>query len=105
MNTGFVEQNCIIEHDGQFFEAAGAFLLPCTDGKIRGVIYVNKGAGEVRTWHGDRIAAASFVDYQGNFCRMRRVSFTLDGHKYIGDYCPDWADACKVRTTKVDTRW
>ena len=107
-----LETDCTIEHDGQTYASGGAHLLPCTDGKYRGVVYVKMIAqttpaglpwehrATVTTWHGEHIADASFTDYQGNFCKMRRIGFTWQGIKFIGDFCPDWAEACKVRSTK-----
>lgn len=37
------ETNCAIEHNGQTFEPGGACILPCKDGKLRGVIYMAWG--------------------------------------------------------------
>lgn len=96
----FIEQDCKIELQGKEYESGGAYIALCTDGKMRGVVYVNSEKRIVTTWHGEFIARMSYTDYNGNFCKMRRVSFTLDGVKYVGDYCPDWADACRVRSTK-----
>lgn len=99
MNT-FIESNCTIEHEGKIFEAGGAYLLDCTDGKKRGVVYCSDKR-TVTTWHGDFIARLdTYTAYRGNFCRMARITFTLDGKKYIGEYCPDWSEAVKVRSTK-----
>jgi hypothetical protein len=95
------ETDCTITHEGQKFESGGAYLLPCTDGKVRGVVYVNRKAGTVITWHGETIARLdAYTEYRGNFCKMARISFTHEGRKFVGDFCPDWADACKVRSTK-----
>ena len=101
----FVEKDCDFTHEGKTFEAGGSYLLPCTDGKVRGAVYIVKDKMtdeyHASTWHGEHLA---FLDtmtvYRGNFCRMCRVTFTYDGRKFIGEYCPDWADACKVRSTK-----
>lgn len=105
----FIEDNCTIEHEGESFISGGAYLLQCTDRKYRGVVYVDVSNmknwrgyyhGKVTNWHGDFIADCRVTYYQGNFCHMARLSFELDGRKFIGDYCPDWAQACKVRSTK-----
>ena len=40
MTTTLLETNCKIALQGQTYEAGGAYLLPCTDGKYRGVVYV-----------------------------------------------------------------
>jgi hypothetical protein len=114
----FVEQDCTIKHEGQTFEQAGAWLCDCTDGYRRGVVYVrpakrwdgcgcppigkdNEYLNTVTTWHGEFTAIAEFGPvYRGNFCRMQHVAFTLDGIKYSGRYCPDWAQAVRVRSTK-----
>jgi hypothetical protein len=96
-----LEQNCTIEHEGKTYEAGGSYLLPCTDGKVRGIVYVDTQNRTVTTWHGELIARLDALTYyRGNFCRMARISFTHEGRKFIGDYCPNWADACKVRSTK-----
>ena len=96
--AGFIEENCVIEHEGQQFESGGAWLCECTDGYWRGVVYAKPSAGVVTDWHGNMIAAASFGQtYQGNFSKMRSVSFTWQGKRFTGRYCPDWADAIKVR--------
>lgn len=100
-----IEQNCTFEHEGRTYESGGAYLVDCPDGKMRGVVYVQCSdvpghPHKVTTWHGDFIAYVALTDYQGNFCKMRRVSFTYKGRKFVGDYCPDWADAVKVRSTK-----
>ena len=101
MTTKFIETECKFTHEGKTYESGGAWIAECTDGKMRGVVYVNERKGIVTTWHGEKIAELdTLTDYQGNFCKMQRISFTLDGKKFIGDYCPDWAEACKVRTTK-----
>ena len=95
------ETNCTIEHNGQTFESGGAYILPCKDGKLRGVIYVSNDQRTVTTWHGEFIAKVDTVSrYRGNFCKMTRITFTYEGRKMIGEYCADWADACKVRSTK-----
>ncbi len=96
----FFEKDCTITHQGKTFEAGGAWLAQCSDGKWRGVVYVNTSKGTVTDWHGNHIAKVRWSNYRGNFCKMRRVSFTYQGSNFVGDYCPDWADACKVRSTK-----
>ena len=108
--ANFVETDCKFTHEGRTFEAGGAWLCDCTDGFKRGVVYakpiirIAEGCpahGVVTDWHGNEIAKAVFgVPYQGNFCKLRSVSFTVDGVKFTGRYCPDWADAVKVRSTK-----
>lgn len=109
MQTPFVEENCTIEHEGKKFEAGGSWICDCSDGHRRGVVYAkpNKGSeggysiGTVTTWHGEFIAIARFGKvYQGAFCKMRTVRFEIGGVKYSGRYCPDWADAVRVRSTK-----
>jgi len=101
MENTFVETDCKFTHDGQTFESGGSYLLPCTDGRMRGVVYVNNSKRSVTTWHGEHIASLDTTStYRGNFCTMRRITFTYQGRKFIGEYCPDWADACKVRSTK-----
>lgn len=102
MNTEpFVEQDCKITHEGKEFESGGAYILPCTDGKLRGVVYVNTEKHIVTDWHGNFIAKIKYSSsYQGNFCRMRSISFDWNGHHFTGRYCPDWAECCKVHSTK-----
>lgn len=103
MENTFIESDCTIELDGKKFTSGGAWLAECSDGKMRGVVYIrneHNGYCDVGTWHGQKIANAKYTDYRGNFCKMRRISFTRAGKVFVGDYCPDWADACKVRTTK-----
>jgi hypothetical protein len=114
----FIEEDCTISHDGQEYSSGGSYIAECTDGKFRGMVYIkqeehltpaglpypgSKGRsfGTVTTWHGEQIARAGFTDYQGNFCNMRRVSFTWQGMNFVGDYCPDWSEVCKVRSTKA----
>ena len=103
-NEFFVERDCKITHEDQSFESGGAYLLPCRDGKIRGIVYHSDVKNVVTDWHGNVIARASYTDYRGNFCKMRRVSFSLkiEGQRvnFIGDYCPDWVELVKVRSTK-----
>lgn len=101
MEANFVEQNCVFEFEGKAFESGGSYIVDCTDGKQRGAVYVNPAKKIVTTWHGEKIASLdTYTRYQGNFCRMARISFTLNGRKFVGDYCPDWADLCRVRSTK-----
>ena len=71
----FNEGDCTIELQGKMFTNGGAFIAECTDGKLRGMVYVNKEKRAVTTWHGEIISPARWSDYQGNFCKMRRVSF------------------------------
>src|SRR5579863_9855303 len=105
--TTFIEENCTIEHNGQQFTQNGAWLCDCTDGYRRGVVYVagpNSGWPSdrhptdcVTDWHDNIIAKAEYGPiYQGNFCRMKSVSFILDGIRYTGRWCPDWSQAVKV---------
>lgn len=108
----FIEQDCTIEHEGKSYTSGGAYLVECPDGKHRGVVYVSNalsvhgsrgwlsGYADITDWHGNKIARCIYTDYRGNFCKMRRISFELDGKKFVGDYCPDWSQACKVRSTK-----
>lgn len=100
MNTPYIETDCTITHEGQAFTNGGSYLLPCTDGKVRGMVYVNEKNHTVTTWHGEFIARCRWVNYRGNFCNMRRVSFSLDGRNFVGDYCPDWSEVVKVRSTR-----
>lgn len=109
MDTQFMETDCKITHEGREFDSGGAYILPCTDGKWRGVVYVKinndsptwRGVyrGTVTTWKGEKIADCSATYFDGNFCRMSAVSFDWNGHHFTGRYCPDWADACKVHST------
>lgn len=106
----FVEQACVVEHEGQKFESSGAWLAKCSDGYMRGVVYAKPMGykpysptcgGIVTDWHGNKLADAVYGrQYQGNLCKMRCVAFTVDGVKYAGRWCPDWADAVRVRSTK-----
>jgi hypothetical protein len=96
-----IEKDCTIKHDGHEFTAGGSYFMQGKSGRIFGAVYVNPKAGTVTTWHGETIAKIdTFTPYRGNFCKMARVTFTFQGRKMIGDYCPDWADLCKVRSTK-----
>ena len=113
MSTTFVETDCMITHEGKTFESGGSYLVDCTDGYRRGVVYAKPigtpnttGCPCVTTWHGEYIASAHFGrEYRGNFCRMQSVSFTLDGVRYTGRYCPDWSQAVKVRSTRIITEY
>lgn len=109
----FIEQNCTVEFNGSKFTSGGAHIVDCPDGFRRGVVYAKPASealqlspnkpcpGIVTDWHGNKITSAYFGPvYRGNFCKMRSVSFTLDGIKYTGRYCPDWATAVRVRSTK-----
>lgn len=100
MEKNFIEQDCTFTVEGQSFTSGGSWIAECTDGKTRGVVYVNEKTRSVTTWRGDFIAKMHYTDYQGNFCKMRRVSFSYNGKNFVGDYCPDWSEACKVRSTK-----
>lgn len=96
-----IEQDCTVEHEGKKYEASGSYLVRCSDGFSRGIVYAGKDCRSVTTWHGEKLADATFgATWQGNFCKMRCVSFTVDGVRYRGSYCPDWADAIKVKSTR-----
>lgn len=117
MPDTFIERDCTIVHEGKEFESGGSWLADCTDGYRRGVVYVkpadndiNPGQswraplpscnGIVTTWKGEKIADAQFgARYQGNYCRMRAVSFTVAGVRFTGRYCPDSSQAVRVRST------
>lgn len=102
MTEPLIERDCTIEHQGQTFSAAGAILAPCADGRWRGVVYESATSQDVCTWHGKRIARATWGrPYQGNYCRMQSVRFDWQGMTFIGRYCPDSSQAIKVRTTKI----
>ena len=117
----FVEQSCVIEHNGQQFESGGAWLCDCSDGYRRGVVYAKVDEytetalaaysrfavsyprrGIVTDWHGNKIADALYGrPYRGGFgAKMRTVSFVLDGVTYTGRYGCDWSEAVRVRSTK-----
>ena len=103
----FVEDRCTVEFQRKTFTSGGAFIAPCSDGFARGVVYVKAGLpngarGHVVTdWHGNTIARAELGPvYRGNFCKMQAVTFTLDGVRFHGRYCPDWANMVRVRSTK-----
>ena len=102
----FIETDCVVTHDGQSFAAGGAWIADCTDGIRRGVVYAKPerdghSSGAVTDWHGNFLAVAEYGPrFQGPFCRMRCVSFTFDGVRYCGRYCPDWTNAVRVRSTK-----
>jgi len=99
--TAFVENECTVKFGDKEYTSGGAYILPCTDGKMRGLVYVNHEKRTVTDWHSKHIANLDTVsDYRGNFCAMRRITFTLDGRKFVGEYCPNCVDACKVRSTK-----
>ena len=102
MDTTFVETNCKFSHEGIEFESGGSYIGKCSDGLYRGIVYVDFTRKVVTTWHGEVIAPLDrWTLYRGNFTRyMARISFTYNGIKFIGDYCTQWADACKVRSTK-----
>jgi hypothetical protein len=101
-SQAFVEQNCTVKHEGQSFMSGGAYLLNCMDGIARGIVHADPSKGIVTTWHGKQIARAAFGPvYRGNFCRMQSVSFDFQGVRFTGRYCPDWASAVKVHSTKV----
>jgi len=101
----FCEKDCVIAHEGRTFEAGGAWLCDCADGYRRGVVYAKPDKSCVTTWHGELIAMATFGPvYRGTFCRMRSVLFEVDGVRYAGRWCPDWADAVRVRSTRKVVR-
>jgi len=108
MTTNYVETNCTITHNGRTFESGGMYIVPCSDGFYRGAVYVQPYVAgweghlaRVTTWHGDLVAVLdTLTNYRGNFCKMRRISFTLKGVKFVGDYCPDWSELCRVRSTR-----
>ena len=108
--AAFIEATCVFTHEGRSYEAGGAWIADCTDGYSRGVVYVKPqrdghSDGAVTDWHGNFLAVAEYGPrFQGPFCRMRCVSFTFDGVRYYGRYCPDWSDAVRVRSTKPLTR-
>lgn len=114
----FIETDCTIRHEGLKFTAGGAWMADCTDGYRRGAVYVRPNdpphdgprpyrsclrpcRGTVTDWHGNKIADARFgAEYFGPFCKMRAVSFTVDGVRFTGRYCPDWSQLVRVRSTK-----
>jgi len=96
--------DCTFKHEDKEFTSGGAYIAQCSDLVFRGVVYVSSDKKTVKTWPGEIIAPIDrLTNYQGNFCKMCRVTFTLKGIKFTGDYCPDWADAVKVRSTKAYT--
>ena len=98
METTFIETDCKIEHEGKSFESGGSFICECSDGYLRGIVYAKPENKTVVTWHGEVIAKAIFGRiYQGNFCKMQSVSFDLNGKRFNGRYCPDWAQMVRVR--------
>ena len=113
----FVEQDCTFQHEGQQFTNGGAWLADCSDGYRRGVVYAKPdgkrgmygyemmNSGIVTDWHGNLIAKATFGQvYRGGFgAKMRSVYFVLDGIAYAGRYGCDWADAVRVRSTRITT--
>lgn len=102
-----IERDCTITLQGQAFTSGGAVLAPCTDGRWRGTVYVSRteqGGRCVKTWGGAFIAyLRAHTEYQGNFCKMARVSFDWNGRRFVGDYCPDWSEAVSVRATRKDS--
>jgi len=97
----FVERDCKVDFNGQSFESGGAYILPCTDGKLRGMVYVNQKKSIVADWHGNEIARLdTFTKFRGNYCQMVKITFTLSGVKFIGLYCDEWCEVCKVWSTK-----
>ena len=96
----FIDTDCTIELQGKEFTNDGAYICECTDGKLRGMVYLNEDKRAATTWHGNVLSDARWTDYQGNFCNMRRVSFRYEGRNMIRDYCPDWSEVVKVRSTK-----
>jgi len=95
----FIEKDCIFELDGKKFESGGAWIVPCSDGRFRGVVYEKEEY--VSTWHGEKIAPAKFGRvYRGKFCKMQSVSFTYEGKRFYGKYCPDWSQAIRVKSAK-----
>lgn len=115
MENTFVESDCTITHQGKSFTCGGAWIADCTDGRQRGVVYVKPEKPEcgrdrypfachgiVTDWHGNKIAAAYFGNiYQGNYCRMRVVTFTHNGRRFSGRYCPDTSQAVRVTSNLV----
>ena len=113
-----LERDCTISHEGREFASGGAWLAKCSDGYWRGVVYAKPAdpiqtpirgqyapsyprRGIVTDWHGNKLADATFgATYRGNYCKMRSVRFALDGVTFTGRYCPDTADAVRVRSTK-----
>ena len=134
MIVPFIEGECTINLQGREFTSGGSWLARCSDGVMRGCVYVKDtpvvldgtggykpapfiswrdwgsriryGSGDVITWHGEVIAPCSWTNYiNGLGIRMRRVSFTLTlsggrPYKFIGDYCPDWSEFVRVRSTR-----
>ncbi len=100
------EIDCTIEHEGKKYEAGGSFFSDCSDGYIRGVVYVRKNGNHntVGTWHGKIIAPANLGPiYRGNYCRMQAITFVYENVKFHGRYCPDTSQAVRVRSTKKGT--
>jgi hypothetical protein len=101
METGCVEKDCTIEHNGQKFENGGSFMLPCTDGKWRGLVYADWSdkPETVTNWHGTvKVQARYGRVYRGNMGDKRRhVWFTWQGRNYHGCWCEiDFNQAMRV---------
>lgn len=104
----FMDQNCMIEHEGQKFESGGAFIaLNKKTGKLGGRVYTHcnpdKGVYEVSNWHGTIKIKASFgTIWTSNFGdRRRSVYFWYEGKAFYGMWCSiDFNELVSVREIK-----
>jgi hypothetical protein len=95
--------NCTMKMGTKEFTSGGAFIGSTNKMDFRGWVYIQQLAGKWYATHWDSAIIAhldTHTPYRGNFCGMVRISFTLDGIKFVGDYCDEWSQSCRVRSTK-----
>jgi hypothetical protein len=82
--TAYVEQDCIVTHEGRSYEAGGAVV---TDQYVVG--YTTNDMTGITTWHGEHLGTARVVSSwaQPNSwigSRQYQVQATINGTRYSG---------------------
>ena len=81
-DTPYIEQDCIITHEGQSFEAGGAVVTPDF---IIGYLYDD---GKVKSWHGETLGTYRITStwriYSAWSSSMSQVYARINGIEYTG---------------------
>jgi hypothetical protein len=99
----FVEQECILEHEGKKFESGGTWLAKRKDNdKLEGTFYAYPKEFSVGSWDGSIKVKATFGhSWRSNFGDVRQsIYFTYKGVNFYGVYYKTNSDIVRVREIK-----
>lgn len=98
----FIENNCVIKHEGKSYKSGGSFIGKSKGGKMGGVMYAYPKANKVGTWDGKRKFDAFFGnEWISNMRDIRQsVYFSYEGKKFYGIYYKSNSDIVRVREIK-----